>query len=151
MVLPDRIRPPAVEVAGSEWTKLRSLRSTYWTVGAGAVAMVGFGALLSAAFARHHGELGPAAPAGFDPAGYSLSGFFLSQLAMGTLGVLVVTAEYQTGSIRASLTATPQRHMLPTAKAAVLAGVAASAAAGSSVVSFLVGRPSWPGPAFTPG
>jgi hypothetical protein len=67
------------------------------------------GALLSAAYVRHYGSVSPAARAGFDPAAYSLSGFFLAQLAIGVLGVLVLAREYATGTIRSTLAAAPQR------------------------------------------
>src|SRR5205823_10789595 len=101
VVRPDRLRPLALDVARGEWTKLRTVRSTYWTLLVAAAGMVGFGALLCIAYVRHNTS--DTAPAGFDPAGYSLNGFFLAQLAIGTLGVVVITGEYQTGSIRATL------------------------------------------------
>jgi len=71
----------------AQWAKLRSVRSTYWTLLVAAAGMVGFGALLCAAYVRHYTSE-TATPAGFDPAAYSLSGFFLAQLAVGTLGVV---------------------------------------------------------------
>lgn len=119
-------------VAFAEWTKLRTLRSSYWTLLAAAIAMAGFGALLCAAYARH---LTPASRAALNPAAYSESGFFLAQLAIGVLGVLVMTGEYATGSICSTLAAAPQRLTVLAAKAAVftltafLTGLAASAAA----------------------
>jgi ABC-2 type transport system permease protein len=136
---PDRFRPLVLDVIRSEWIKLRSVRSTYWTLLVAAVGMVGFGALLCGAYVRHYtGEA--ATPAGFDPAGYSLSGFFLAQLAVGTLGVVVITSEYQTGSIRATLAATPQRTLVLLAKAGVFATVAAVTGTLASLASFLVGQ-----------
>jgi ABC-2 type transport system permease protein len=65
-------------IALAEWTKLRTLRSSYWTLLAAVAAMAGFGALLCAAYARH---LTPAGRAALEPADYSESGFFLAQLA----------------------------------------------------------------------
>jgi ABC-2 type transport system permease protein len=135
---PDRFRPLAVDVARAEWTKLRTVRSTYWTLLVTAVGMVAFGGLLSAAYVRHYD--GAAAQASFDPAGYSLSGFFLAQLAVGVLGVVVITSEYQTGSIRATLAAVPQRRLVLAAKAAVFGAVAAAIGILSCVVSFLLGQ-----------
>jgi hypothetical protein len=119
-------------IAFSEWTKLRTLRSSHWILLAAVVAMAGFGALLSAAYARH---LTPASRAALDPASYSESGFFLAQLAVGVLGMLMMTGEYATGSIRSTLAAAPQRVTVLAAKAAVftlaafLTGLAASSAA----------------------
>ena len=136
---PDRSRPLAADVAHSEWTKLRSVRSTYWTLLVAAASMVAFGALLCAAYVRNYTDRA-ADHAGFDPAGYSLSGFFLAQLAIGTLGVVVITSEYQTGSIRATLAATPQRPIVLAAKAAVFATVAAVTGIVASLASFLVGQ-----------
>jgi ABC-2 type transport system permease protein len=134
---PDRFRPLVLDVTRSEWTKLRTVRSTYWTLLVAALGMVGFGALLCAAYVRHYTST---ARAGFDPAGYSLSGFFLAQLAIGTLGVVVITGEYQTGSIRATLAATPQRTLILAAKAAVFAAVGAVMGVVASLASFLVGQ-----------
>jgi hypothetical protein len=103
---PNRTWPLIVDLARSEWTKLWTLRSTYWTLAAAAVAMAGFGDLLSAAYTRH---LTPGSRAALNPAAYSLSGFFFAQLAIGVLGVLVMTGEYATGSIRSTLATAPQR------------------------------------------
>lgn len=83
---PGRLRPIFVDVARSEWVKLRTVRSTYWTLVVMAVSMVGFGALLTVAYLRHYASSGPAARAAFDPAAYSLSGFFPAQLAIAVLG-----------------------------------------------------------------
>lgn len=135
---PDRFRPLAVDLAYSEWTKIRTVRSTYWTLLVAAAGMVAFGALLCTAYVRHN--TGDTAHAGFDPAGYSLNGFFLAQLAIGTLGVVVITSEYQTGSIRATLAATPQRPLVLAAKAAVFAVVAALTGVVASLASFLIGQ-----------
>jgi ABC-2 type transport system permease protein len=135
---PDRSRPLAVDVVRSEWTKLRTVRSTYWTLLVAVAGMVGFGALLCTAYVRHNA--GDIASAGFDPAGYSLSGFFLAQLAIGTLGVVVITGEYQTGSIRATLAATPQRTLILAAKAAVFGTTAGLTGVIASLASFLVGQ-----------
>jgi ABC-2 type transport system permease protein len=153
LVRPDRLRPLAVDVIRSEWTKLCTVRSTYWTLLVAAAGMVGFGALLCIAYVRHNTS--DTAPAGFDPAGYSLNGFFLAQLAIGTLGVVVITGEYQTGSIRATLAATPQRTLILAAKAAVFATAAGLTGVIASLASFLVGqnilaqntyRPTWATP-----
>jgi ABC-type transport system involved in multi-copper enzyme maturation permease subunit len=101
--------------------------------------MVAFGALLTAAYVRHYSSTSPAARAAFDPAGYSLSGFFLAQLAVGVLGVVIMTSEYQTGSIRATFAA-PQRRMVLAAKAAVFGAVAAVTGIISSAAAFFTGQ-----------
>ena len=124
-------------IALAEWTKLRTLRSSYWTLLAAAIAMAGFGALLCAAYARH---LTPASRAALDPAAYSQSGFFLAQLAIGTLGVLMMTGEYATGSIRSTLAAAPQRVTVLAAKAAVLTLAAFLTGLAGAVTAFLLGQ-----------
>lgn len=134
---PSWSRPLIADLARSEWTKLWTLRSTYWTLAAATVAMTGFGALLSAAYTRH---LTPGARAAFDPASYSLSGFFFAQLAIGVLGVLVMTGEYATGSIRSTLAAAPQRVAVLAAKAGVFTVAAFAAALVSSFAAFLIGQ-----------
>jgi ABC-2 type transport system permease protein len=124
-------------IAFAEWTKLRTLRSSYWTLLAAAVAMAGFGALLCAAYARH---LTPASRAALDPAAYSESGFFLAQLAIGVLGVLMITGEYATGSIRSTLAAAPQRVTVLAAKAAVFTAVAFGTGLAASLAAFFLGQ-----------
>lgn len=135
-----RLRPAAWDVARSEWVKLRTVRSTYWTLLATFAGMAGFGALLCAAYARHYGTLSGAARRGFDPGAYSLSGFFLAQLAIGVLGVVVITSEYATGSIRSTFAAAPQRITVLAVKAAVFGAAAAATGIASSLVAFYAGQ-----------
>ena len=139
---PETTRPRSrwplfAAIAFAEWTKLRTLRSSYWTLLAALVAMAGFGTVLSAAYARH---LAPASRAALDPASYSQSGFFLAQLGIGVLGVLVMTGEYATGSIRSTLIAAPQRLMVLAAKAAVFTTVAFLTGLAGSFAAFFLGQ-----------
>jgi ABC-2 type transport system permease protein len=134
------VRPLGCDLARSEWVKLRTVRSTYWTLLLTVVGMAGFGALLTAAYARHYAGVTAAARRAFDPAAYSLSGFFLAQLAIGVLGVLVITGEYATGSIRSTFAAAPQRTSVLTAKAAVSGVVAAVTGIASSFAAFFIGQ-----------
>jgi len=133
---PPSSRPIMTGAILSEWVKLRSVRSTYWTLGLAAVAMIGLGAL----FASRFDHLTPAEQANINPASYSLSGFFLAQLAVGVLGVLAIANEYSTGSIRATLIALPQRRTLLGAKAIVVVAVTAPVAIGSSFAAFEAGQ-----------
>ena len=114
-------------VALSEWTKLHSLRSTRWSLLVAAVLTVGlpllFATILSSRSSdlqRHHHSALEVASAGVN----------VSQLAIAVLGVLLITGEYSTGMIRASLTAVPMRLPVLWAKLAVYA-----------VVSFLLMLP----------
>lgn len=132
--------PVLAGVAHAEWVKLCTVRSTYWTLACAAAGMVGFGALLTAAFVRHYVTLSAAGRASFDPAAYSLSGFFLAQLAVAVLGVVVITSEYATGSIRSTLAAAPQRTLVLAAKAAVFAAAAGVVGVASSFAAFFAGQ-----------
>lgn len=108
----------------SEWTKFRSVRSTVWTLLSAAVATVGLGAALCAAYVSRYDQLSLAERARFDPLTFNLRGLFLAQLAIGVLGVLVISSEYTTGMIRTSLAAVPQRRTVIAAKATVFVVVA---------------------------
>jgi ABC-type transport system involved in multi-copper enzyme maturation permease subunit len=112
-------RPGIWGVARSEWTKLRSLRSTLYTLVVTLGMTVGLGALF--ALGRTSGR--DRIPPDFNPAGFPLNGMYLSQLAIGVLGVLVITAEYSSGMIRTTFTAIPQRGLLLGVKAGVFAAV----------------------------
>jgi ABC-type transport system involved in multi-copper enzyme maturation permease subunit len=131
-LLPDLVR--------SEWTKLRTVRSTYWTLFAAAVGMVGLAVLFTASYVGRYDRLGAADKASFNPTAWSLSGFFLAQLAVAVLGVLVMTSEYSTGSIRATFAATPQRRAVLAAKAIVFGVVTAGVGIVASFGAFFVGQ-----------
>jgi ABC-2 type transport system permease protein len=124
----------------SEWTKLRTLRSTAWTVAATVVLAVGFAALLSLAGARKYAGLAPAGRPSFDPAAVSLSWHVLAQLAVAVLGVLAVTGEYATGMIAGSLTAVPRRGRLLIAKAVVPTALALVVGEICGFAGFFVGQ-----------
>jgi ABC-2 type transport system permease protein len=128
-------RPLLLDVLRSEWTKLRSVRSTYWTLLAAAAVTIGLGAILSVFYLNNYTTMGPADRAAFDPTSYALSGLFLAQLAIGVLGALVITGEYGTGMIHTTFAAVPQRRLVLGAKALVFAAVTLV----TGVVSCLVG------------
>lgn len=137
---PDIHRPLAPDLLRAEWTKLRTVRSTWWTLLAAAVAMVGLGALLTASYVARFDRIGAVDRAAFNPVAFSLNGRLLSQLAIGVLGVLVVTGEYATGTIRATFSAAPQRRSVLAAKAAVFAAVTAAVCIPASFGAFFVGQ-----------
>ena len=128
LAAPDASRPLLLDVVRSEWTKLWSVRSTYWTLLGTAAAMVSLAAVFPAT--------GPAAPS--DPTAYGLSGFFQAQLGAAVLGVLTITSEYATGSIRATLTATPQRITLLSAKTIVVGATTTVVGIASAFLAFFV-------------
>jgi ABC-type transport system involved in multi-copper enzyme maturation permease subunit len=124
----------------SEWTKIRSVRSTYWTLLALLVVSIGLDALISAATASHLNNV-PSDKVGFDATQVSLFAFaFLGQLILAVLGGLVITAEYSTGMIRTSLSVQPRRRTLYAAKAMVFAGVALVISFFTSFVAFFLGQ-----------
>src|SRR3974390_1796697 len=109
--LPAYPRPqkvPQARVLRSEWTKLRTQPSTFWTLLSAVILITGFGILYSLVRETRPPH-GAAAIASFDPAAVSLSGVQLAQIAAGVLGVLLITSEYATGLIRTTLAAVPRR------------------------------------------
>lgn len=139
-------RVTQVSVLHSEWIKLRSLRSTIWSLLATLVITAGLGTLFSALRAHRFQERVAVSPSGirfapeFDPTVVSLRGVFLAQLAIGVLGVLVITGEYGTGMIRSSLAAFPHRLPVLFAKAAVFAVVAFVVSTLAAFAAFLFGQ-----------
>jgi ABC-2 type transport system permease protein len=129
--------PPVMR---SEWTKLRSVRSTVWSLFATFGITVGLGAVLSWAYVSRYGQQTLAERLSFDPTSQSLSGLFLAQLAIGVLGVLVISSEYGTGLIRTTFTAVPQRRTVLAAKTAVFGAVSLVVSMLSVFVAFLVGQ-----------
>jgi ABC-type transport system involved in multi-copper enzyme maturation permease subunit len=104
----------------SEWTKLRSVRSTYWTAGIAVLASVALGVVICARTAYNINR-GQQSLDGFDPTLTSLNGLYIAQVAIGALGVLTISSEYGTGMIRATLSAVPQRRAMLAAKGLVFA------------------------------
>ena len=133
-----RVTQPRVLL--SEWTKFRSLRSTVWTLLTAVVLSIGIGALFSAVSASQYHTFSAADKASFNPVSTSLNGMLFAQLAIGVLGVLLISGEYSTGMIRSSLTAVPRRLPVLWAKLGVFAGVVFSVILVSSFVSFFLGQ-----------
>lgn len=119
----------------SEFRKLRSVRSTFWTLLAAVVFNVALAAL-GAVFLP--GALSAQEKATVDVIRLSLAGIHLSQIALGVLGVLVITSEYRTGMIRASLSAVPQRRLLLASKAIVFTATALVVGISSSFAAYFV-------------
>ena len=122
----------------AELTKLRSVRSGYWSLLVAAVLTVGIGALAGASVSQLASN-GDAVSLG-DPTAISLSGLMLGQLIIAGLGIKAITAEYSTGLIRTSLAAVPRRRTFLLAKAAVVGSVTLTSGVAISLVSFLIGQ-----------
>jgi ABC-type transport system involved in multi-copper enzyme maturation permease subunit len=141
------VLPPASGRAGlsgtirSEFTKIRSVRSTWWTLLVLVVISVGIGAAISAGVAANWSHTSASDRATFDATQISVAGlFFLGQLVIVVFGALVLTAEYSTGMIRTSLTAMPRRVTLFAAKAIVFALVALVVTIVTAFVAFFLGQ-----------
>ena len=111
-------RVTRARVLVSEWTKFRSLRSTAWSLGVGFLLTIAFPILFAAVTSSHWGTMSPHDRADRGPLDIALAGVNVAQLAIAVLGVLFITAEYSTGSIRSTFTAVPKR--LPVLWAKVL-------------------------------
>ena len=120
----------------AEFTKLRTLRSTTTTLLAtiGGTLLV---TVLTTSNVRHSRII---APQTFDPTNQSLTGLALAQLTIGLLGILMISGEYGSGTIRSSLAAVPRRRLLLGAKVIVIAAVSLVAGELLTFASFFAGR-----------
>lgn len=121
------IRLPRLEDTGrvafhrvllTEWTKLRSVRSTAWSLAVGFLLTIAFPVIFAFVTSSHWGTMSPRERADRHPLEIALAGVNVAQLAIAVLGVLLISAEYSTGSIRSTFTAVPTR--LPVLWAKVL-------------------------------
>jgi ABC-2 type transport system permease protein len=139
----DKVTLP--RVIRSEWIKLRSVRSTVITLGFAGVAVAAFGVLISALSSGGAIGAGPGAEVTYDPVGNSLFGTIIAQLVLGVLGALLITSEYSTGMIRATLTAVPKRLPALWAKVIVVAGAAFATMVAAVAVAFFLGQALYDG------
>jgi ABC-2 type transport system permease protein len=112
------VRVPRLDVTGrvafhrvllSEWTKLRSVRSTKWSLVVGFLLTIAFPIIFAFVTSSHWGTMSPHERADRHPLDVALAGVNVAQLAVAVLGVLLISAEYSTGSIRSTFTAVPKR------------------------------------------
>ncbi|MDT0264678.1 ABC transporter permease subunit [Streptomyces sp. DSM 44915] len=130
----------ASRVLRSEWTKIRTVRATLWTLACALVVTVALGMLVSGLLNHTFDDLSQRERLTFDPTFTSFAGISLGQLAMIAFGILVVSSEYSTGMIRASLTAVPVRGQLLAAKVAVATALALAVGLLTSFAAFLLGQ-----------
>jgi ABC-2 type transport system permease protein len=138
--------PPTTGRAGlrgaiaSEFTKIRSVRSTYWTLAALLVVSIGLGAAITGGMSASFNN-NPANKAGFDATQASLIAFFeIGQLIIAVIAAMTITSEYSTGMIRTSLTAQPRRGTVFAAKAIVLGSVALVVSLVTAFIAFFLGQ-----------
>ncbi|MEV4569457.1 ABC transporter permease [Nonomuraea sp. NPDC049419] len=128
-----------MNAVAAEWIKLRSLRSTWWSLGAGvltALALTVLGAY--AVISRWDpGQAGEQAAMGIVVAVYV--GVVLAQLPLGMLGAMSITGEHASGMIDTTFVATPSRSRVLLAKACVLGGLAVAASLLIAIPGYLYG------------
>ncbi len=132
--LPHTGRVTQRRVVLSEWTKLRSVRSTVWSLFVAVAFTIGLAALVPAV-RMHHLQPGEHID---NPLELTLAGVQIAQLAIGVLGVLVVSGEYSTGMIRATMTAVPRRLPVLWAKALVYGATVLALMVPSAFVAFFI-------------
>ncbi|GAA2559060.1 MULTISPECIES: ABC transporter permease [Streptomyces] len=130
----------AAQVVRSEWTKIRSVASTVWTLSLAVVVTIALGMLISALSRSEFDGMSARDRLSFDPTFISFAGMSLGQLAMVVFGVLVVSNEYSTGMIRASLAAVPQRGTFLFGKLAVATALALVVSLATSFAAFFLGQ-----------
>jgi hypothetical protein len=138
--LPHTGKVTQTRVIVSEWTKLKSLRSTRYSLVAALLLTIGIAALACAVVAHHWAHMSFQDRHNFHPLEVNLAGVQIAQLAIGVLGVLVITGEYSTGMIRATMTAVPKRLPVLWAKAIVYGLVVLSLAVPATLIAFVVGQ-----------
>ncbi|HVA76024.1 MAG TPA: ABC transporter permease [Acidimicrobiales bacterium] len=123
----------------SEWTKLRTVRSTFWSLAAAAALGIGLGALISwAGASRFHRDAG--LHFNWNPTDHSLRSLTIAQLAFAVLGVLIISGEYSTGMIRTSLAAVAKRSRMLSAKLTVFTLLALIAGEAIALATFFLGQ-----------
>jgi ABC-2 type transport system permease protein len=122
------------QMVGMEWIKLFSLRSTWWALGATVAGAIGVAMAVGVT----------TKDAAADLTNNALAGIALGLLVTGVLGVLVMTGEYSSGTIRATLAAIPNRPLMLAAKAAVFGAVALAVGEAAAFVAFFAGGAALP-------
>ena len=133
-------------IVRSEWTKPSSVRSTGYALLAAVTMLIAFGIIDSASIVSNWTTLSAKEKASFDPLLASLRGIDGAQLAVGILGVLVITREYTSGMIRATLAAVPKRLPVLWAKATVFATVSLAVTIPAALISFFASQSILNGP-----
>ncbi|HEY2006604.1 MAG TPA: hypothetical protein VGG87_09135 [Solirubrobacteraceae bacterium] len=124
----------------SEWTKLRSVRSTRWSLLVALLLLIGIGILACVIFEARWNQLSPEDKFHFHALRQTLGGVNFAQLAFGVLGVLTITAEYSTGMIRSSMSAVPKRLPVLWGKLLVFGAVTFAICLPSVFVVFFIGH-----------
>jgi ABC-type transport system involved in multi-copper enzyme maturation permease subunit len=135
-------RPGFSDLMRSEWTKLKTLRSTWWSLAVMIVVSLGFTIAACAVYSAHFNTLSPADRTEFqqDTIGLILQpGAQFAVLAVCVLGVLLMAGEYSTGMIRATMLAAPRRTSALLAKGAAFAALTFVVAELVAIPAFFIG------------
>jgi ABC-2 type transport system permease protein len=125
----------------SEFTKIRSVRSTYASLGVLVLAGIIWAVIFCAGTAAQWAHMSAQARGGVDPTQNSVLGLaLLGQLVIVVLGTLTITSEYSTGMMRTSLTVLPRRGVLYGGKALVLGAVVLATTFPASFLCFFIGQ-----------
>jgi len=123
----------------AEWTKLRTLRSTWYTIGGAAFVSIALGALICLVQVSQWDAMTAKQRLSFDPTSTALIGVLFASVLLGSLAVRAITSEYSSGMIRVTFSALPKRPGVLAAKAAILAAVVFPVALLSNLAAFLIG------------
>lgn len=138
----DRYRVTFGRLVKSEWIKLVSLRSTWWTLGLTVLGMIGLAVMFASTLSFiDDGSGSPLNQIEGLAAQVITFGYFVGQISVAVIGALVITGEYSTGMIRATMTADPSRTKVLLAKAGVLSGVTLVTGLVGIALSYLVTLP----------
>jgi ABC-type transport system involved in multi-copper enzyme maturation permease subunit len=141
-------RPPRAGLAGfgrlarSEWTKIRSVRSSFWTLAILTVSAIGLNTLIVALVIGHWSTTSAATRHMYaaDPTGFLRPALQYAQIPLCVLGALVITTEYSTGMISSSILAVPRRVPMLAAKAAVFGAIALVIGEALGFASFVIAQ-----------
>ena len=136
---PPQRRATFFDAIRSEWTKLTTVRSTFWSFVVAAALGVGLGALISWAGANRYSK-DAELHFRWNPTDHSLRSLTIAQLAFAVLGVLIISGEYSTGMIRTSLSAVARRSRMLSAKLTVFTAMALVIGEIIAFVTFFVGQ-----------
>ena len=131
----------AMRVVRSEWTKFRSVRSTWWTLATSTLLTIGIGVAATAAAAGER----TSSSLPDNVATRAMLGTIFAQLALGTLAVLMMAGEYGTGMIRSSMAVVPRRLPVLWGKLVVYGAVVLPLSLLTSAATFLLGQLIWRG------
>jgi ABC-2 type transport system ATP-binding protein len=135
-----KLRVRFSSIVKSEFMKLVTARSARNVLVGSVAGGIVLSVLCSNSAADDYPTLTPQELREFDPAEVSLRGHLVAQLTMSILGAMVMTSEFGTGTIAATLSAVPQRHRVLAAKAVVVGGVGLPAGLLASAGGFLGGQ-----------